>query len=131
MQFALGLSASAHGQASPEWLALYERYILGEIDLAYIGAAVREMYPQYPSNDPYAKYAPGEGPYVEPVQPLEAPLPADALQEAAEESDEAAAPDEPEQPAEVYVARMRAFAQEIADHLAIQPPRQRYIQIDV
>ena len=131
VQFALGVSATAHGQASPESLALYERYILGEIDLAYIGAAVREMYPQYPSNDPYAKYKPGEGPYVEPARPLEAPLPADAIQEAAEEPDEAAAPDEPEQPAEVYVARMRAFAQEIADHLDTPPPRQRYIQIDV
>lgn len=131
VQFALGVSATAHGQASPESLALYERYILGEIDLAYIGAAVREMYPQYPSNDPYAKYASGEGPYVEPAQPLEAPLPADASQEAAEEPDEAAEADEPEQPAEVYVARMRAFAQDIANHLATQPPRQRYIQIDV
>ncbi|HEX8659017.1 MAG TPA: antitoxin VbhA family protein [Hymenobacter sp.] len=131
VRFALGVSATASGQASPESLQLYERYVLGEIDLAYIGAAVRERYPQSPSNDPYAKYAAGEGPYVAPARLLEAPLPADAAQEAAAEPDEAAAPDEPEPPAEVYVARMRAFAQDIADHLATQPPRQRYIQLDV
>ncbi len=128
VQFALGVSATAHGQASPESLALYERYILGEIDLAYIGAAVREMYPQYPSNDPYATYKPDLS--GEPAPPYQ-PLPADAIQEVAQETDEAEEPNEPEQPAEVYVARMRAFAQEIADHLATQPPRQRYISIDV
>jgi hypothetical protein len=128
VQFALGVSATAHGQASPESLALYERYILGEIDLAYIGAAVRDMYPQYPSNDPYGgRWTPNLN--AEPAAPYE-PLPADAIQEV-EEPDEAEEPDEPEQPAEVYVARMRAFAQEIADHLATQPPRQRYISIDV
>ena len=129
VQFALGVSATAHGQASPESLALYERYILGEIDLAYIGAAVRDMYPQYPSNDPYAgHWTPNLD--AEPAPPYQ-PLPVNAIQEAAEEPDEAAEPNEPEQPAKVYVARMRAFAQEIADHLAIQPPRQRYISIDV
>lgn len=128
VQFALGVAATAHGQASPESLALYERYILGEIDLAHVGAAVRELYPQYPSSDPYAFYKPDLS--GEPAPPYQ-PLPADAIPEAAEEPDEAAAPDEPEQPAEVYVARMRAFAQDIADHLVTEPPRQRYIQIDV
>ena len=128
VQFALGVSATAHGQASPESLALYERYILGEIDLAYIGAAVREMYPQYPSNDPYGgRWTPNLD--AEPAPPYQ-PLPADVILEAAEESDEAEEPDELEQPAAVYVARMRAFAQEIADHLATQPPRQRYIYFD-
>lgn len=127
VQFALGVSASAGGQASAESLALYERYILGEIDLEHVGAAVREMYPQYPSNDPYASYKPDLS--GAPAPPYK-PLPADAIQEAAAEPDEAAAPDEPEQPAAVYVARMRAFAQDIADHLATQPPRQRYIYFD-
>jgi len=122
VQFALGVAATAHGQASPESLALYGRYILGEIDLAHVGAAVRELYPQYPSNDPYAFYKPDLS--GEPAPPYQ-PLPADAIPEAAEEPDEAA------EPAEVYVARMRAFAQDIADHLATEPPRQRYIQIDV
>lgn len=127
VQFALGVSATAHGQASPESLALYERYILGEIDLAYIGAAVRDMYPQQPSNDPYPPYKPDLS--GEPAPPYK-PLPADAIQKATEEPDEAAEADEPEQPAAVYVARMRAFAQDIADHLATQPPRQRYIYFD-
>jgi hypothetical protein len=122
VQFALGIAATAQGQASLESLQLYERYILGEIDLAHVGAAVRELYPQQPSNDPCPPYQPDLS--GEPA-PAYRPLPADAIQEAA------AAPDEPEQPAEVYVARMWAFAQEIADYLATQPPRQRYIQIDV
>jgi hypothetical protein len=127
VQFALGIAATAHGQASPESLALYERYILGEIDLEHVGAAVRERYPQQPSTDPYPPYQPDlSGAPAPPYQPL----PSDAIQET-EEPDEAAAPDEPEQPAAVYVARMRAFAQDIADHLATQPPRQRYISIDV
>ena len=65
----------------------------------------------------------------EPAPPYK-PLPADAIPEAAEEPDQPAEPDEPEQPAAVYVARMRTFVQEIADHLATQPPRQRYIYLD-
>ncbi|SHJ85493.1 hypothetical protein SAMN02745146_0359 [Hymenobacter daecheongensis DSM 21074] len=125
VQFALGVSATAGGQASAESVQLYERYILGEIDLAYIGAAVREMYPQYPSNDPYAKYAPGEGPHVEPAPLVEA-VPGFEDKAAEEE-----APAGPEVPAAVCVAQLRAFVQEIAEHQATQPPRQRYIQIDV
>ena len=128
VQFALGIAATAHGQASPESLQLYERYILGEIDLEHVGAAVRDMYPKQPSTDPYPPYVPDMT--GEPSPPYK-PLPADSIQEAAQEPDEAAEPDEPEQPAAVYVARMWALAQDIADHLATQPPRQRYIQIDV
>lgn len=124
VQFALGVSASAGGQASAESVQLYERYILGETDLEHVGAAVRQLYPQYPSNDPYARYAPGEGPYVEPAPVQEAPP--DFVYDPAEEPEA-----EPEQPAEVYVARLRAFVQEIADYVATLPPRQRYIQIDV
>ena len=123
VQFALGMSASAGGQASAESVQLYERYILGEIDLEHVGAAVRQLYPQYPSNDPYAKYVPGEGPSVEPAPASE--VPPDFAYDPAEEPEA-----KPEQPAEVYVARLRAWVQEIADYVATLPPRQRYIQLD-
>jgi hypothetical protein len=122
VQFALGVSASAGGQASAESVQLYERYILGEIDLEHVGAAVRQLYPQYPSNDPHAgRWTPTLD--AEPARPLEAPP--------GYEHDPAEEPHaEPEQPADVYVARLRAYVQEIADYVATLPPRQRYIYFD-
>ena len=126
VQWAFGVSASAGGAPSPELVQLYERYILGEIDTQYIDRELNRMYPQYPSNDPYAKYAPGEGPYIEPAPLVEA-APGFADDTAEEEE----APAGPEMPAALCVAQLRAFVQEIVEHLATQPPRQRYIQIDV
>ena len=126
VQWAFGVSASAGGAPSPEVVQLYERYIFGEIDMQHIGLEMQRMYPQYPSNDPYAKYAPGEGPYVEPAPLVEA---APGFEhDAAEEED---APAGPEMPAALCVAQLRAFVQDIVEHLATQPPRQRYIQLDV
>lgn len=122
VQFALGVSASAGGQASPESVQLYERYILGEIDLAHVGEAVRQLYPQYPSNDPYTRrWTPNLN--AEPARPPEAP-PGYVYDPAEDAVPEA----EPEQPAEVYVARLHAFVQEIAEHVATLPPRQPYLQ---
>ncbi|MFD2722143.1 hypothetical protein ACFST9_25730 [Hymenobacter monticola] len=122
VQFALGIAATAQGQASAESLQLYERYIFGEIDLEHVGAAVRDLYPQQSSNDSHAG---GWTPNLdaEPARPPQAP-PGYVYDPAEEPAAE------PEQPADVYVARMRAFAQDIADHLATQPPRQRYIYFD-
>jgi hypothetical protein len=72
VHWAFGVSASAGGAPSSELVQLYERYILGELDMAGIDVAMNQLYPQYPSNDPHAKYAPGEGPYVEPAPLIEA-----------------------------------------------------------
>lgn len=126
VQWAFGVSASAGGAPSPEVVQLYERYILGELDMAGIDVAMNQLYPQYPSNDPYAKYAPGEGPSVEPAPLVEVPPGF-----AADAAEGEAAPAGPEMPAAVCVAQLRAFVQDIVEHQATQPPRQRYIQIDV
>lgn len=126
VHFALGVSASAGGQASPESVQLYERYILGEIDLAYIGAAVRQLYPQHPSNDPYA------GRWTPRLDAAPSPLletPSGHANDPAEEV-ESAPEAEFEQSAVVYVARWRAFAQEIAEFVATLPPHQPYLYFD-
>jgi len=125
VQWAFGVSASAGGAPSPEVVQLYERYILGELDLVDIELEMNRMYPQYPSNDPYAgRWTPNLD--VAPNQPVE--VPPGFEYDAAEEEE---APAGPEMPAAVCVAQLRAFVQDIVEHLATQPPRQRYIQIDV
>ena len=125
VQWAFGVSASAGGAPSPELVQLYERYILGEIDLASVGAAVRQLYPQYPSNDPYAgRWTPSLD--VAPNRPPEAPP--GYVSDASEKEQVPAGPD---MPAALCVAQLRAFVQEIIEHQATQPPRQRYFQLDV
>ena len=52
MKWAVGVAMSQGGGASPELVALYNRYIAGEIDLATIRAEVTRLYPQQPSSDP-------------------------------------------------------------------------------
>lgn len=123
VQWAFGVSASAGGAPSPELVQLYERYILGEIDMQYISVEMNRMYPQYPSNDPTPRYQPNLD--VEPNRPPEAPP--GYVYDAAEEEE---APAGPEMPAAVCVAQLRAFVQEIVEHLATQPPRQRYLYFD-
>lgn len=126
VQWAFGVSASAGGAPSPELVQLYERYILGEIDMLAIDVEVNRMYPQYPSNDPYAgRWTPNLD--VAPSRPYE-PFPADYVPEPAEEEP---APAGPEVPAAVCVAQLRAFVQEIVEHLATLPPRQQYMRLDV
>ncbi|SFQ84228.1 hypothetical protein [Hymenobacter arizonensis] len=125
VQWAFGVSASAGGAPSPEVVQLYERYILGEIDMQHIDVAMSQLYPQYPSNDPYAgRWTPNLD--VEPARPVE--VPPGFEYDPAEEED---APAGPEMPAALCAAQLRAFVQDIVEHLATQPPRQRYIQIDV
>jgi hypothetical protein len=123
VQWAVGVSASAGGAPSPELVQLYERYILGEIDMQHVGEALRAMYPQQPSNDPTPRWTPNLD--VAPNRPPE--VPPGFVYDAAEEE----APAGPDVPAAVCVAQLRAFVQEIAEHQATQPPRQRYVQIDV
>ncbi|MFC7670912.1 hypothetical protein ACFQT0_28610 [Hymenobacter humi] len=45
---------------------MQNRYIAGEIDLEELSATLDATYAPAPGPDPLAKYAPGEGPHVEP-----------------------------------------------------------------
>lgn len=56
VKWAIGLAKSQGGSASPELVALYNRYIAGEITLGTIRAEVERLYPQQPSTDPYPRY---------------------------------------------------------------------------
>jgi hypothetical protein len=58
VKWAVGVAMSQGGSASPELVALYNRYIAGEIDLAYIRAELTRLHPQQPTTDP--RYAPGQ-----------------------------------------------------------------------
>ena len=58
VKWAIGLARSQGGSASPELVALYRRYIAGEITLGTIRAEVERLYPQQPSTDPYPPYQP-------------------------------------------------------------------------
>ena len=100
VQWAFGVSASAGGAPSPELVQLYERYILGEIDMQYISAEMDRMYPQYPSNDPTPPYQPNLD--VAPNRPPEAPP--GYVYDADEEEE---APAGPEMPAALCVAQLR------------------------
>ncbi len=46
VRWAVGVARSQGGSASPELSALYGRYVAGEIDLAYIRAALSSLYSQ-------------------------------------------------------------------------------------
>ncbi|AMJ64043.1 hypothetical protein [Hymenobacter sp. PAMC 26628] len=52
VKWAVGVAMSQGGGASPELAALYQRYIAGEIDLAFIRAELTQLYPQQPTTDP-------------------------------------------------------------------------------
>lgn len=52
VKWAVGVAMSQGGSASPELAALYQRYIAGEIDLAFIRAELTRLYPQHPTADP-------------------------------------------------------------------------------
>lgn len=66
VKFAVGVSMSQNRNPSPQLVALQNRYIAGEIDLEELSATLDAAYAPAPGPDPLAKYAPGEGPYVEP-----------------------------------------------------------------
>ncbi len=130
VQWAFGVSASAGGAPSPELVQLYERYILGEIDMAAIGVELEKMYPTTRGDDP--RYAPGQPTDrwypqldVAPNPPYK-PLPADY-----DASNEVAEPAGPELPADECVAQLRAFVADIRQHVAEMPPRQPYTRLDV
>ena len=65
--FAVGVSMSQHRPPSAQLVALQRQYIAGEIDLEQLSAALDAAYAPAPGPDPLAKYAPGEGPEVEPA----------------------------------------------------------------
>ena len=67
VNFAVGVSLSQHRPPSPFMMNLQQRYIAGEIDLDQLGARVDAEYQPAPGPDPYATYAPGEGPHVAPA----------------------------------------------------------------
>ncbi len=125
VQWAFGVAASAGGGLSPELVQLYERYILGEIDLAIIRVEMDRLYPQQPTTDPYPRYQPDLS--GAPSPPYK-PLPADYVPEPAEEEPEPAGP---EVPAAVCVAQLRAFVADIRQHVSERPPRQPYTRLDV
>lgn len=52
VKWAVGVAMSQGGSASPELAALYQRYIAGEIDLAFIRAELTRLYPKHPTADP-------------------------------------------------------------------------------
>lgn len=58
VKWAVGVTMSQGGGVTPALTALYQRYIAGEIDIAYIDAELAQLYPQVPTADP--RYAPGQ-----------------------------------------------------------------------
>lgn len=72
VKFAVGVSLSQGASISPELKALYQRYVAGEIDIAFIDQELALMHPQVPTTDP--RYQPGQPTdryYPEPVIPAE------------------------------------------------------------
>lgn len=67
VNFAVGVSLSQNRPPSPFLVDLQNQYIAGEIDLEQLSAKLDAEYLFAPGPDPYAKYAPGEGPEVEPA----------------------------------------------------------------
>ena len=65
VEWAVGVSMSQGGSASPELATLYQRYIAGEIDLAFIRAELTRLYPQQPTADP--RYQVGQPDHYYPV----------------------------------------------------------------
>lgn len=65
VKFAVGVSLSQNLPPSPFLVDLQKRYIAGTIDLEELSAKLDAEYQFAPGPDPYAKYAPGEGPVVE------------------------------------------------------------------
>ena len=122
VQWAFGVSASAGGAPSPELAQLYERYILGEIDLAGIRTEIERLYPKQPTTDPYPRYKPDlSGAPSPPYKPLPAGyvFAAEVL------------PEEPEPSAEDCLVLFRALVAEVRQHAAEMPRRQPYTRLDV
>lgn len=72
VKFAVGVTMSQNTNISPALKALYQRYVAGEIDIAYIDAQLELMHPQVPTNDPrYQAGQPTDRYYPEPVEPAE------------------------------------------------------------
>jgi hypothetical protein len=67
VKFAVGVSLSQSRPPSLLLVSLQNQYIAGEIDLEQLSARLDAEYQPAPGPDPAAKYAPGEGPYVEPA----------------------------------------------------------------
>jgi hypothetical protein len=71
VKFAVGVSLSQSQPPSAQLVELQNRYIAGQIDLEQLAAVLDSEYGPAPGPDPHAKYAPGEGPLVEPAHPYE------------------------------------------------------------
>ena len=71
VKWAVGVAMSQGGSASPALAALYQRYIAGEIDLAYIRAELTRLYPRRPTADP--RYQAGQPDRYYPVLVQAAP----------------------------------------------------------
>lgn len=72
VKFAVGVTMSQNATISPELKALYQRYIAGEVDIAYIDAQLDLMHPQVPTDDPrYQAGQPTDRYYPAPVEPAE------------------------------------------------------------
>jgi hypothetical protein len=67
VNFAVGVSLSQGRPPSPLLVDLQNQYIAGQIDLEQLSARLDAEYQPAPGPDPYAKYAPGEGPLAEPA----------------------------------------------------------------
>lgn len=67
VSFAVGVSMSQNRPPSAQLVELQHQYIAGQIDLEQLSAALDAAYQPAPGPDPAAKYAPGEGPDVEPA----------------------------------------------------------------
>jgi hypothetical protein len=121
VQWAIGMAASAGGVPSPELVPLYERYILGEMDLAGIRMEMERLYPKQPTTDHYPRYKPDLS--GAPSPPYK-PLPAGYVFEAE-------VLPEPEPPAEECLVLFRALVEEVRQQATELPPRQPYTRLDV
>lgn len=77
VKWAVGVAMTQGGSASPELTALYQRYIAGEIDLAFIRAELSRLYPPQPTADP--RYQAGQPERYHPVPVQPAPQPYEQL----------------------------------------------------
>jgi hypothetical protein len=67
VKFAVGVSLSQSQPPSAQLVELQQLYIAGQIDLEQLAAVLDAEYGPTSGPDPHAKYAPGEGPLVEPA----------------------------------------------------------------
>lgn len=75
VKFAMGVSLSQNQPPSAQLVELQNRYIAGQTDLEQLAAVLDAEYSPAPGPDPHARFAPGEGPLVEPAQRYDPHLP--------------------------------------------------------